>query len=179
MNPSTRVVEAGWAEPFSSYESNNFALCFLCHNEEAFTKQCGDPYNECGSWTDGPKTNFYSTLYDINLHASHIVKKPVLADSGSRTTCANCHYNVHSNIDAANTMYNDTNAPLWKRPLDGGTRLINFSPIVSPSSLWSYSRPFWGCVKAAGAWRKGCDFNCHGFDMELWYSPPNIADSCY
>ncbi|HBA25812.1 MAG TPA: hypothetical protein DCY98_00195 [Nitrospinae bacterium] len=196
LNPSKRVVEAGWAEPFSSYESNNFALCFLCHNEEAFTTQCGDENLDpnigpvdpdgtnddtiCADWAaNGTKTNFYSTLYDINLHASHIVKKPVLADSGSRTTCANCHYNVHSNIDAANTMYNDTNAPLWKRPLDGGTRLINFSPIVSPSSLWSYSRPFWGCVKAAGAWRKGCDFNCHGFDMELWYSPPNIADSCY
>jgi len=169
----------GLAEPFTSYNRDNFALCFLCHNEEAFTLQCGDPYYECGSWTDGSKTNFYSTLYDINLHASHIAKKPVFATSGTSTACANCHYNVHSNIEAANTMYNDTDDPNWKRPLDGGTRLINFSPIVSPSSWWTYSRPFWGCVKATGIWRKGCDFNCHGFDTEIWYSPPNIADSCY
>ncbi|MBI3583158.1 MAG: cytochrome c3 family protein [Nitrospinae bacterium] len=169
----------GATEPFTSYNRDNFALCFLCHNEEAFTKQCGDPYFECGSWTDGPKTNFYSTLYDINLHATHIAKKPVFATTGTSTTCANCHYNVHSNIEAANTMYNDSNDPNWKRPLDGGTRLINFSPIVGASSWWTYSRPFWGCVKTTGIWRKGCDFNCHGFDMELWYSPPNIADSCY
>ncbi len=186
----------GATEPFTSFNRDNFALCFLCHNEEAFTKQCSntddptatppfvaDPnkpyYNECATWTDGPKTNFYSTLYGINLHATHIAKKPAFVSTGTSTTCANCHYNVHSNIEAANTMYNDGNDPNWKRPLDGGTRLINFSPIVGPSSIWNYSRPFWGCVKTAGTWRKGCDFNCHGFNQELWYTPPNIADSCY
>src|SRR3990172_12047142 len=86
-------------------------------------------YNECATWTDGHKTNFYSTMYDINLHASHIAKKPVLADSGSYTTCANCHYNVHSNVEAANTMYEDSSDSRWNRTDDGGTRLINFSPI--------------------------------------------------
>src|SRR3989338_1793704 len=190
-----------WIEPFDSYTRDNFALCFLCHNEDAFTKQCSntddptanppyvaDPtkpyYNECATWTDGPKTNFYSTMYNINLHASHIAKKPVLADSGSYTTCANCHYNVHSNIEAANTMYDDSVDPNWKRTQDsgGGSRLINFSPIVSPTTGWPpslpYSRPFWGCVDWYGK-RKGCNFNCHGFDQELFYTSPNITESCY
>lgn len=165
-----------WKEPFDSYNRDNFALCFLCHNEDAFTKQCGSPYNECGSWTDGSKTNFYSTAYDINLHASHIAKKPVFADYGTSTTCANCHYNVHSNIEAANTMYEDSSDAYWNKTSDG-SRLINFSPIVGPSTRWTYTRPFWGCVDWYGK-RKGCDFNCHGFDQELYYTSPNITDSC-
>ena len=170
------LVGDKWIEPFDSYNRDNFALCFLCHNEDAFTKQCGSGYNECGSWTDGPKTNFYSTMYDINLHASHIAKKPVLADSGSYTTCANCHYNVHSNVEAANTMYEDSSDGYWNRTGDG-SRLINFSPIVKPSQWWTYTRPFWGCVDWYGK-RKGCDFNCHGFDQELFYTSPNITESC-
>jgi len=177
----------GATAPFTSYNRDNFALCFLCHNEKAFITQCGDEDTdgdatddaECSDWaTNGPKTNFYTTLYDGNLHASHIVKKPFFADNGTWTTCANCHYNVHSNIEAANTMYNDSTDPNWKRPLDSGTRLINFSPIVS-SFTATPTRPFWGCANWSGAWRKGCDFNCHGFSGVMFYTPANIADSCY
>jgi hypothetical protein len=183
----------GATEPFSSFDRNNFALCFLCHNEEAFTTQCGDEDSDpdgasddaiCADWAaNGPKTNFYSAIYSLNLHASHIVKKPVFAVNGTYTTCANCHYNVHSNVEAANTMYDDSNDThgVAGRVKDGGTRLVNFSPIVKPSTTSNtYSRPFWGCMNSAGTWRKGCDFNCHGFNNAgAFYTPANLADSCY
>ncbi|MBI5234880.1 MAG: hypothetical protein HY886_01330 [Deltaproteobacteria bacterium] len=159
-----------WDKPFSTFDSNNFALCFLCHDQDAFTCQ---PATEACNWTSGPKTNFYSAAYDINLHASHLAGKPGLSAAGTFTTCANCHYNVHSNVEAANTMYEDSNDATWNRSTDGA-RLVNFSPIVGPSTWWNYSRPFWGCVYWFSQ-RKGCDFNCHGFDQELFYAPPDMS----
>jgi hypothetical protein len=166
-----------WDEPFSDYNENRFALCFLCHDEDAFSCQPagGDPVVICG-WSSGPETNFYSLINDTNLHAAHVAGKGYLTD-GTFSTCANCHYNVHSNVEAVNTMYEDhVDTTNWDRTADG-SRLVNYSPIVGPSSLWIYTEPFWGCVFFFSQ-RKGCSFDCHGFDTELVYTPPDVATSC-
>jgi hypothetical protein len=159
--------------PFTSYDAENFALCFKCHDEDAFTCQ---PYtDECG-WGDGMKTNFYSVPYDINLHAVHVAGKPGFALKGSFTACANCHYDVHSNQVAPNTMKSTANG-FWNRPAGAGSGRVSFSPLVGPNTRDNYGSPVWGCAKWF-SWRKGCNYNCHGFDQELFYTPPDIAAGC-
>ncbi|MBI3621427.1 MAG: hypothetical protein HY208_04490, partial [Nitrospirae bacterium] len=103
---------------------NNFLLCFQCHDRRAF-----DPY-----WTGAsalydpanPMTNFFgrpalvgpgldslliksddpstpnepgNTPWDLNLHMYHLVR--------TGAYCHECHYNVHSNAQARNTIYGD------------------------------------------------------------------------
>ncbi len=185
-NYNTTLDDGAGGAPFLSYDRDNFALCFLCHDEDAFTCQ---PATESCGWNitddDLPgdptesKTNFASTPYNANLHASHIAGKPAI-NFGTYTTCANCHYNLHSNVEAVNTAYEDCEYDDWERTADG-SRLINFSPIVgvsTPSAGAGYNEPFWGCVFWLNEWRKGCDFNCHGFDQQLVYTSPNVSTSC-
>ncbi len=158
--------------PYTSYDSENFALCFLCHDEEAFT--CQPEIEDC-KWTKGPKTNFYSTYYDTNLHASHVAGKGTFSPTRLFTSCANCHYNTHSNAGAANTKFA---APkVWKRTTGKSTRLVDFSPIVGPNSSANYGKPVWGCIDWF-VWRAGCNFSCHGFDQELYYMPPDVENTC-
>ena len=122
--------------PFTTFDANNFALCFNCHNIDAFAN------------TGSIRTNFRMSGFmcggNLNLHAVH------LNDGGGGgmmgawdvinmyTACANCHYNVHSNVEATNTLYGDGNGGAL--PPHGGTRLVNFSPIIQPNT---YSKPRW------------------------------------
>ncbi len=170
-----------WDDPFDSWDRNNFALCFLCHDEEAFTKKTFP----VGQW----KTNFYSRGNRNNLHAAHLAGKAGAASTQVFSACANCHYNVHSNIEAANTAYNST-CDWFERPSEtsGSSRLINFSPIVKGGFVsdancasgdgTQFGRPAWGRMKPLGArgsednWAMGCSFDCHGYKMEPTYTPP-------
>ena len=177
-----------WSPPFTSYDSNNFALCILCHDEEVFTQQCDkDEYDECdgtqftdatgGPWVEGYKTNFYSTSSNINLHASHIEASLTNGSTKLYTTCANCHHNVHSNIEAANTIYDASSFnSKWARTTDGSTRLVNFSPTVGADE---FAKPAFGCVQFVGTWYKGCNFSCHGSSGNTFiYPSPDIATAC-
>ncbi len=169
-----------WDKPFASYDPDNFALCFLCHDSDAFECQPATNTDCDGSWdiSTNPKTNFASIFENSNLHAAHIAGNGDVT-GGTTTTCANCHYNVHSNLEAANTMYDDSSFADWTRNNDG-SRLINFSPIVQPTTNWGtiLTRPFWGCAIWTSVQRKGCDFNCHGFEQQIYYTAPNVGTTC-
>ena len=84
------------------------------------------------------------------------------------TACANCHYNVHSNAEATNTVRHSDRRWL---PADGDTHLVNFSPLVA---AYSYAKPRW--------WYTGsvmrCNLTCHGVTMEQGFGPSN-ADAWY
>jgi len=90
--------------PFAAYSSSNFALCYLCHDEQSFTSEI-----------DFTGTNFGPKAEDQtkNLHALHLVTK-------DRASCHECHYNVHGTIESTNT--DPPNAP----------HLISFAPSVQP-----------------------------------------------
>lgn len=137
--------------PFTSFNAANFALCFQCHNEQGFTDSDGV--------VGGVRmTNFILSGFgpaNLNLHAVHLNNTafggPWSLGVGAYTACANCHYNVHSNVEAANTEYVGGGT---LRP-DGATRLINFSPIIQ---RYTYSKPAW--YYSGGDMR--CDLRCHG-----------------
>ena len=135
---------------FTTFDANNFALCFNCHNIDAFTN------------TGSIRTNFRMSGFmcggNLNLHAVHLNDGGGGGMAGAwdviniYTACANCHYNVHSNVEATNTLYGDGNGGAL--PPHGGTRLVNFSPVIQPNT---YSKPRW--------WYDGtdmrCDMRCH------------------
>jgi hypothetical protein len=104
---------------------NNFLLCFQCHDRKAF-----DPYwPGANAFNDpaNPMTNFFgrpslagsgfdslrvkddttepvanepgNSPWDLNLHMYHLVR--------TGAYCHECHYNVHSNAQARNTIYGD------------------------------------------------------------------------
>jgi predicted CXXCH cytochrome family protein len=147
--------------PFNTFDAANFALCFNCHNIDAFAN------------ASSIRTNFRMSGFmcggALNLHVVHLNDGGGGggmggmggmgggmgmwdAIAGMYTACANCHYNVHSNVEASNTIYGDGNGGAL--PSHGGTRLVNFSPIIQPNA---YSKPRW--------WYDGanmrCDMRCH------------------
>lgn len=164
------------APPFASFDAANFALCFNCHNIEAFTD------------ADGivgvlQMTNFRlapgGTPPKSNLHALHLTDYSGLIGwdkiNGMYTSCANCHYNVHSNAEATNTEYGTaTGAGL---PADGDTHLVNFSPIVAPLS---FTKPRWWYDPDVLGDYMGpimrCNLTCHGVKMGL---PSDGLDAWY
>jgi len=109
---------------FSSYDPANFALCFLCHEEQAFTSK------------DNSLTRFV-------LHEKHV--------KGEKASCATCHWNTHSNVDATNTEY------VGLDQLGPATNLINFAPIVQANHG---QKPRWGYYSNID--KMGCDLVCHG-----------------
>lgn len=87
----------------SHYEK--FNLCFQCHDRRAF-----DPYQSGADPTDSSWTGFFGNpgsagVWDYNLHQYH------LKLSGSY--CHECHNNVHSNIEAVNTIYGDGSGRIY------------------------------------------------------------------
>lgn len=84
----------------SSSHYDNFNLCFQCHDRRAF-----DPGQSGAIPWDPSWTGFFGNPdsvqgpWDYNLHMYH------LRLSGSY--CHECHNNVHSNIEAVNTIYGD------------------------------------------------------------------------
>lgn len=163
------------AAPFASFDAANFALCFNCHNINAFTDADGlDASNN-------PLTNFRQpkafNATAANLHAAHLTNNS--AGPGwdyivMYTACANCHYNVHSNAEATNTQYGTaTGAGL---PPDGDTHLVNFSPIIAP---FSYAKPRWWIDESSAPFLfMRCDLKCHGVNMGP-ATAGNTADAFY
>ena len=167
------------AAPFTSFNANNFALCFNCHNVNAFTDSDGLD-NSSGLRI----TNFRQGAFGMggcncnspkaNLHATHLTDVSTFGGwnllANMYTACANCHYNVHSNAEATNTIYgNGAGASL---PASGNTHLINFSPIIQAAE--GNAKPRW--------WFDGtkmhCSLTCHGVTMSGggFMSP---IDACY
>ncbi len=87
----------------SSSHYGNFFICFQCHDRRAF-----DPFYPTEdeqrvldpSWTNFfGNPDYLNNAWDINLHMYHLKL--------SGAYCHECHNNVHSNIEAPNTIYGD------------------------------------------------------------------------
>ena len=165
----------------ATYDSKNFALCFNCHAEAAFTT----PYWGTSS-QKAPQnrlTNFYrGDTPNVdgqgnpggNLHMLHLVGR-------TNARCHECHNNVHSNVEAGNTIYVGLNSSQFVTDNPGhnaDTHLLNFQPNIQGNRV--PDQPMWGAgfmVNGPGSstgddWsgpngRKGpgCNLRCHGFRM--------------
>lgn len=157
----------------------NFYLCFQCHDQRAFDPNVGDS-------TRGPNemawTNFIG-IKDQNMitrsHWAGNLHKFHLTYSGAY--CHECHYNVHSNIEATNTIYGDgMGGDLPDDLEDGmndgviGTHLLNFAPGLVRGKNWPKPRWFYDGNKFR------CDLVCHNVDMNsCFYSAPPGANQCF
>ncbi|HET8540031.1 MAG TPA: cytochrome c3 family protein [Anaeromyxobacter sp.] len=153
---STQVGTPGGA-PFGGYSPSNFALCFLCHDERRLR---GVSVN---------RSNFFQQggvgAGRDNLHQVHLVDR-------TNAACHECHYNVHSNVQAANTDYRNV--------LGTDTHLVNFAPNVRP---FPGPDPYYGDRPALPRYgrtpgnRPYCFLSCHGRDamdgVKTVYLPPN------
>lgn len=121
--------------PTGAYNSQNFKLCFICHNETKLTSSDSSDF----------ATNFSNGA--TNLHWVHL-KDISERGYGRNAACRACHYNVHSNQQAPDSQYMVwfSGGSSWTTatfPVNGfKTRLINFAPeVASPRSA---SEPRWG-----------------------------------
>jgi hypothetical protein len=86
-----------------------------------------------------------------NLHWVHLIDK-------TNANCIECHYNIHSNVEANNTEYVNV-------PPGISTHLINFAPTVlpfpgnDPNTGRRYVRPAWGYTASGDPY---CFLRCHG-----------------
>ncbi|HEY6910420.1 MAG TPA: cytochrome c3 family protein [Myxococcales bacterium] len=129
--------------PFGGFNANNFALCFRCHDVNRLTGQSGS------------RTNFFQNgnvgAGRGNLHWLHLIDK-------TNANCIECHYNIHSNVEANNTEYVNV-------PPGISTHLINFAPTVKPfpgtdpNTGRTYARPAWGYTASGDPY---CFLRCHG-----------------
>ncbi len=191
-NPGRDFLNDGKTSSF--YE--NFLLCFQCHDRRAF-----DAYDPgVGLYAMNPAlTNFFGnpgsvqTGWDINLHMYH------LQLSGSM--CHECHNNVHSNIEAKNTIYGDGSGrvypncgagspgnpggnPMTDPPgclppdnedgmMDGvvSTHLINFAPGLVEGA--TATLPRWYMEGDGSSTRFRCDLKCHNITMSTCHYKPS------
>lgn len=135
-----------------------FLLCFQCHDRAAFDPDITAQYDGTVTTiaTDRSLTRFFGISSDAgvdswwegNLHMYHL--------RWSGAMCHECHYNVHSNVEALNTVYGDgKGGALPADPVDGitdgviGTHLINFAPTVEGTvglkPIWFYDGTAFRC----------------------------------
>jgi len=118
------------------YDTNDFALCYLCHAEAPFQDQSGDSRSD---------TNF-------RLHGLHLGQIENVGSGGvdidtagagqGNSICAECHYRSHGTKLAP---WSDNQAY---------SRGVNFAPNVEPIS--GQSAPLWSLANA------NCTLVCHG-----------------
>lgn len=146
------------AAPFSSWDPTNFQLCFNCHDIKAFVDW--DGFVSSAQFTNFRQSGMMCTSSKSSLHTLHLTDAANFGAwgylSNMYTTCANCHYNLHSNAEATNTLYGDGAG--GSIPADGDTHLINFSPIIE---VLDYAKPRW--FYTSGIMR--CNLKCHGIKM--------------
>jgi predicted CXXCH cytochrome family protein len=139
---------------------DNFLLCFQCHDRRAFDPNVPGANPTDPSWTHffGSPSSPSGSQWDGNLHMYHL--------QYTGAYCHECHYNVHSNIEATNTIYGDGNGGLLPPDaadgaLDGvvNTHLINFGPqadgTLAAKPVWKYD---------GGEFT--CNLMCHGENMD-------------
>ncbi|MFY9269564.1 MAG: cytochrome c3 family protein [Candidatus Manganitrophaceae bacterium] len=168
------LSSGGTSNASATYNPQNFALCFNCHAEAGFVT----PY--WGAPTEiAPKerlTNFYrggtpnvdgQGTQGGNLHMLHLVAR-------TNARCHECHNNVHSNVEAGNTVYvglNDPQFTIDNPDHNQDTHLINFQPNIAGFRV--PDQPMWGNGRmvnptdynTGGHKGPGCNIRCHGFNM--------------
>src|SRR5581483_277492 len=186
----------------ATYNPQNFALCFNCHAEAAFItpswNDSGAGPENCSKGANGafvpPKarlTNFYRCGTNNvdgnnnpggNLHTLHLIGR-------TNARCHECHNNVHSNVEAGNTIYVGLNDPQFTRDNPGhnqDTHLLNFQPNIKGNdnaarggNSGRANQPMWGEGSAVNPADynaptdgtsphkgPGCNLRCHGFYMQ-------------
>ncbi len=148
--------------PFGGYNPANFALCYLCHDEQRLR---GTSVN---------RSNFYQAggvgAGRGNLHQVHLQDR-------TNASCHECHYNVHSNVQAQNTDYRNL-------PPGTPTHLVNFAPTVRPFPASRGPDPWYGDNPARPRFGRTpggdyyCFAGCHDRDDAMdgsgsVYRPPN------
>ncbi len=138
---------------------DNFLLCFQCHDRRAF-----DPNVAGADMTDPSWTRFFGAPANPDLHWNGNLHMYHMEFTGAY--CHECHYNVHSNVEATNTIYGDgAGGGLPPDAMDGSldgvinTHLINFGPQTD------------GTLNVKPVWRYGgsgftCNLRCHGENMD-------------
>ena len=173
---------------------DNFLLCFQCHDRRAFDRNIPGANSRDTAWT-----NFFgnpvsiATEWDINLHMYHFT----LAGA----YCHECHNNVHSNIEAKNTIYGDGTGRIYPNcgagspgnpggnpmsdppgclPPDGedgmidgvvSTHLINFAPGMVEGA--TANLPRWYLEGDDSLTRFRCDLRCHNITMSTCHYKPS------
>ncbi|MBI5756431.1 MAG: hypothetical protein HZA12_05840 [Nitrospirae bacterium] len=165
-NDNPKGMGCSKSDGWNSSHFNNFRLCFACHDERAFNMNKGKSVtsSEEITWTNfiGVKSSSISSYWDGNLHKYHL--------KYTGAYCHECHYNVHSNIESANTIYGDGNGgELWSDSADGilddiiGTHLVNFAPGRVAGK--SYGKPKLYYTQN----RIYCNLSCHNVDMSTCF----------
>src|SRR3989338_5298306 len=128
------------------------------------------PYNTNVYYTG---TNFGGTgngWWTANLHAEHLSASTYLGSEGGQAVCHECHHNVHSNVEAQNTIYGDGLGGMLPPDSEDGildgvssTHLLNFGPQAEGATglkpRWYYDGEYYRC-----------DMYCHGANMNYcWY----------
>jgi hypothetical protein len=119
VNPSRNFSRDGFNEtlfpgfPGQTSHWDNFLLCFQCHDRRAFDPNVAGAEPQNPSWTNffgvpaSPNEVFRganpkqpsAVSWESNLHMYHMLRTGAL--------CHECHYNVHSNAEAQNTIFGD------------------------------------------------------------------------
>lgn len=145
----------------SSWDANNFQLCFLCHDPNRLVL--------ARRWQDDAATNFYDDIDGRdNLHWLHLEDR---ADK-SQATCKNCHFNIHSNRTAGNTQYNIDGVTSESPSNNVHTHLVNFSPDILP--IGGRAKPEWWFNTSTRERR--CYLSCHGETMDGFPYRPSQGD---
>lgn len=127
----------------TSYQVNNFALCFRCHSATVLLGA-----------TAGASTNFDDQINGRdNLHEVHLRDR--ISKSGA--VCASCHYNIHSNQETTTTQYNVNGVVSTTPPAGVPSRLVNFHPNVR--GIGGRPRPEWWFN--TGTRERRCYLACH------------------
>lgn len=171
---STHGIAGGGAGSNNSH-FQKFLLCFQCHDRAAFDPDVTSTYYGASTLAGTPAetgkdrslTRFFGlspssagvdSWWNGNLHMYHL--------RWSGAMCHECHYNIHSNIEALNTIYGDgRGGMLAEDSVDGiadgvkGTHLINFGPTVEGTTA---QKPMW--FYDGSAFR--CYLRCHNEVMD-------------
>lgn len=149
----------------TAYDSSDFALCFECHDEAKLMAP---------TFAAGARTNFYLEGWGGNLHWLHLVDRV----GAAKATCANCHFNAHSNVDAPNTRFEVAYRTGVSLAFDSpnrtfvGTHLVNFAPDLLGTS--EGRKPSWRIDAKTKV--RACNVQCHGSWMGWSYRPPSGDD---
>ncbi|MBI5749043.1 MAG: hypothetical protein HZA00_07940 [Nitrospinae bacterium] len=160
---------------YNTIKTASFSLCFLCHKENVLLAiNAGFQGTNFGGTGNG--------WWTANLHAEHLSSETgteifssdtVTGYSGSeggQAVCHECHHNVHSNVEAQNTIYGDGLGGMLPPDSEDGildgvssTHLLNFAPSVQGATAlkprWYYDGEYYRC-----------DMYCHGANMNYcWY----------
>jgi len=151
---------AGGGKGSNNNHYQKFLLCFNCHDRRAFDPDAGSDQNRNFTRFFGlsQSAGGVDSWWNGNLHMYHL--------RWSGAMCHECHYNIHSNVEALNTIYGDGHGgSLADDSVDGmtdgvkGTHLINFGPQAEGTTA---QKPMW--FYDGSAFR--CYLRCHNEVMD-------------